>query len=527
MINFRYRTLRKLGEGGGGEVYLVEDVLKERRQSAMKILHGESRSDPGADEQFRNEVSILAALRHPNLVRVSDFGMIRHSDDATLQGRRFFTMEYLQGPNAGEWWRHHRGEHDGPLQLKHIVLQALGVLAYVHQRGIIHFDIKPENLLLISSGRVDDQFPLLKLTDFGFSAAQNAALEFPLRGTLEYTAPELLRHEAFDNRVDLYSLGATVYHLIEDRCPFEAGDPVELIKKVLTAEPEFHRCEEEEYSSMLPLVTNLLQKDPAHRYRSAGIAAQVFLGNDKDAAALAVDRLPRPGFVGREKEKELIGSAIAPLHNGPQADPCVAIVVEGPEGIGKTALLNEMAQVARATDVPVFEVTVQEQDPPFGAVLSLLPLLRAEAMSRSGAGIELAERFAEVVGGESGPEDARAGELRVNWMRDRDKVADTLARFLNQVSSLFPLILIVDDAHLLDPESEEVLRIAFRDARPGRLLLLAALRGERKLTVPARHIRLEELDARAVSAMSASTLSSAELSELLGIRLHQLYGGLP
>ena len=527
VINFRYRTLGKLGEGGGGEVYLVEDTLKECRQSAMKILHGGDRSDPVADEQFRNEISVLAALHHPNLVRVSDFGMIRHCDDAALKGRRFFTMEYLQGSTAGEWWRIHRGQHDGAVQLKHFVLQALGVLSYVHQRGIIHFDIKPENLLLISGGKDDDQFPLLKLTDFGFSAGPDTTLEFPLRGTLEYTAPELLRHETFDNRVDLYSLGATVYHLIEDRCPFEAGDPVELIKKVLSTEPEFRRCREKEYSSLLPLVRNLLQEDPGHRYTSAGEAARVLLDNDPDARTLTVDRLPRPGFVGREKEKDLIGAAIASLRGDPAGNPCGAIVIEGPEGIGKTALLNEMASVSLAADVPVFDVAVPQHDLPFGAVLSLVPLLRAEGMSRSVEAGKLMDRFAAVIGGGSGVEDAPAKELQVIWMREKDKAVDALARWISRMSSLFPLVLIVDDADLLDAESGEVLRIASRDARPGRLLLLAAAHGEASLTAGARHIRLEELDARSVSAMSASTLLPVELSEILGIRLHQLYGGLP
>ena len=209
MINYRYDILKKLGEGGSGEVYLVEDTLKQRQKSAMKILHGEDQSDRVADQQFRNEVSVLATLHHPNLVRVFDFGMIRHCDDSTLQGRRFFTMEYIQGLTAKEWWQNLRTQQDGVVQLRHVVLQVLGVLSYVHRQGIIHFDVKPENLLLISSGDEDDRFPLLKLTDFGFSVGQDAILEFSLRGTLEYTAPELLRREAFDHRVDLYSLGAT------------------------------------------------------------------------------------------------------------------------------------------------------------------------------------------------------------------------------------------------------------------------------------------------------------------------------
>lgn len=527
MINYRYRILKKLGEGGSGEVYLVEDTLSPHRQSAMKILYGGDRSDRAVVDQFRNEVSVLAALHHPSLVRVFEFGTIRHCDDPALQGRYFFTMECVNGSTALEWWRTRRTRHDRIAQLKHIVLQALGVLSYVHRQGIVHFDIKPENLLLLSSGENDDHFPLLKVMDFGFSGKQNAALEFPLRGTLEYTAPELLRHESFDHRVDLYSLGVTVYHLIEDRCPFEAGDPVELIKKVLTAEPEFHRCASPEYSSLLPLVTNLLQKDPAHRYKSAAEAAAVLRIDDRGTTPLGSDRLSKPGFVGREKEKELIGSAIVALQDEPAGNPSVAIVVAGPEGIGKTALLNEMVRIARATDVPVFEVSVLQRHLPFSGILSLLPLLRAEAMSRSVEGRTLTRRFAEVIDGRSGSENEPATEVQANWLREKDKVVEAQARFINQVSLLFSCLLIVDDAHLLDPESEEVLRIASRDARPGRLMVLAAVRGDGWPAVPGHCLQLEELDARCVSAMSTSTLSPVEMSTLLGDRLYQVYGGSP
>jgi tetratricopeptide (TPR) repeat protein/tRNA A-37 threonylcarbamoyl transferase component Bud32 len=527
MINHRYNILKKLGEGGGGEVFLVEDTLKQRQQLAMKILRQQDQSDAAVDEQFRNEVSMLATLHHPNLVRMFDFGIVRHAVEPVQRGRRFFTMEYIHGLTAKEWWRDLRTYQDRVVQLKHFVLQALGVLSYVHRQGIIHFDVKPENLLLISSGDKDDRFPLLKLTDFGFSAKQDATLEFSLRGTLEYTAPELLRRETFDHRIDLYSLGATVYHLIEDRCPFEASDPVELIKKVLTRAPEFHRCAEQEYSSMLSLLTNLLQKDPARRCQSAGEAARVVLKDDPGATALAFDRLPKPGFVGREREKEQITSAVASLGKDAVGNAHVAILVSGPEGIGKTALLSEMARFVRAADIPVLEMTIFHRDVPFGAILSLLPLLRAEVMSRSAEGIELAEKFADVVGGGSGLDDSHAKELRGNWMRERDKVVEAQARFINQISLLFPLVLIVDDAHLLDPESEEVLRIVSRDARPGRLLLLAAMRGEGSLKVPTHHIHLDELDASCVSAMSTSTLSPGEVSESIGNRLYRLYGGTP
>jgi tetratricopeptide (TPR) repeat protein len=527
MINYRYHKLQKLGEGGSGEVYLVEDTLNQRRQCAMKILHGETQSDRGIVAQFRNEVSILVTLHHPNLVRVFDFGTIRESDDPALRGRPFFTMECVIGQTALEWWRTQGSRRDHVARLHNIIRQALGALAYVHRQGIIHFDIKPENLLVLSGGEDGDSFPLVKVTDFGFSSRQEATLEFPLRGTLEYTAPELLRHEGFDHRLDLYSLGVTMYHLIEDRCPFEADDPVELIKNVLTTEPEWHRCADREYSSVLPIVAKLLQKDPALRYNSAADAAADLPSGERSAVSLSYDRLSKPAFVGREEERDLIGSAIATLGNT-SADTCAAtLVIAGPEGIGKTALLNEMVRLARGRDIPVFEMSVLRRELPFGGILSLFAFLKAEAMSRSIEGRDLMLKYAEVLDGGTESKDAHTEGVQAVWLRQRDRVIEVQARCINQVSSLFPFVIVVDDAHLLDSESQEVLRAAWRDARPGRLLILAAVRGDVWREVPGPRIQLEELDAHCVSAMSASALPSTEVSEVLGGRLYQVYGGSP
>jgi tetratricopeptide (TPR) repeat protein len=148
-------------------------------------------------------------------------------------------------------------------------------------------------------------------------------------------------------------------------------------------------------------------------------------------------------------------------------------------------------------------------------------------MSRSAEGIELAERFADVIGDGSGLDDSRTNEMRGDWIREREKVLEVQARFITRASLLFPLMIIVDDAHLLDPESEEVLRISLRDARPGQLLLLAAMHGESSLKISTHHIQLDELDADCVSAMSTSTLFSAEVGEVVGNRVYHLYGGTP
>jgi hypothetical protein len=462
MINHRYHIVRKLGEGGSGQVFLVEDTLKQHRQSAMKILHQEEGSEGVAAEQFKREVSILATLNHPNMVRVFDFGIVRQAADRSLKGCRFLTMEYVHGVTADAWCRGLHSDRERALHLTHVVLQALEVLAYVHRQGIIHFDIKPDNLLLMPGGEKANGLPLLKLTDFGFSIKNDGPHEFPLRGTLEYTAPELLRREPFDHRIDLYSLGATLYQLMEDRCPFEAGEAVELIKKVLTTEPEFRRSAGVSFAPLLPLLQRLLQKDPTHRFPSAREATRVLLTGAEKTSATVFDHVAKPGFVGREDEKKRIGGAISSLGMDRPEKPEVAILILGPEGFGKTALLAEMVRSARASDVPVMEASTSTLEVPFGAVLPMLGLLRAEVRSRSDDGVELIEKFGDVIDEQSPVRAGGSHEGQSRWMLERDKTIESQARFIIQASLLFPFMLVVDDVDLLDSESTEVLKIAVR-----------------------------------------------------------------
>lgn len=524
MINHRYNVLRKLGEGGSGEVFLVEDSLKQRQQLAMKILHPADSSDDSADEQFRNEVSVLATLHHPNLVRMFDFGVVHHATEPAQKGRRFFTMEHLEGQNALQWCQSLRSDEERVIHIGHILLQTLGVLSYIHRQGILHFDIKPENLLLIPAAGEEGGLPLMKLVDFGFSVKQEHPLDLPLRGTVEYTAPELLRHEAFDHRIDLYSLGATLFHLIEDRCPFEARDPVELIKKVLTTQPDFQRSSQEIYSQFVLLMRNLLEKDPARRFPSAKEAARPLLSAGQQSNILPFELAVKPLFVDREKEKEQIGSAIALLERGRGDMGVVAFAITGPEGIGKTALLTELVRYAKTKDIPVLEVSITQRDVPFGSIRSLLLLLRAEVLSRSEDGQLLAAKHIDVIDGGLGQ---NAMKLQGEWMQEREKVIEAQARFIHQSSFLFPFMIVVDNADQLDAESAAVLRVASRDAQPGRFLLLASERGDGNVLGLVRRIQLGELEAGNVSEMATSVLSSTMVGEAIGSRVYQLYGGSP
>ena len=512
MINYRYEIVSRLGEGGSGEVFLVEDVLKRGQRYAIKILF----RPEDADIQFLNEISLLTTLRHPGLLRVFDSGTIRHADETGLEGRRFFTMEHIQGLDVLRFYQDISND-DGRVSFLHnIVAQSLDVLSYIHHRGIVHFDVKPENLLLLSQTGQDESRPQLKLTDFGFSVRHKHGDDLSLRGTLEYTAPELLRGQPYDHRIDLYSLGATLFHLVEGRCPFEASSSVDLIKKVLTSEPSFERLSDHRFKNILGVVQGLLQRDAAKRFPSAGEARQVFVSS----SGYMQDRefVAKPAFVGREKELDAIASGTPWFR---EENSHSAIILSGPEGIGKTALIEELVHRIRAQEIPVFEMDSIEGGIPFEGIAGILPILEAEVLSRTGTNQSIA-RYSEIIEACS-----TSGAARKGLIDERERLVESVARAFVESANLFPFTLIADNAEGLDKESREILLTVARDAKRGTVLLLVAEREPEFHIEGALHINLGELDEGRVIQMASSVIDDGDLGEVVGKKLFGHFGGVP
>ena len=175
----RYRLLNILKETDTTAVYQVWDAVDDREE-ALKILRSEL-SGTQQILQFRSEVATLAGLNHPNVVRIFDFGLLQ---------KRFpyFSMEYVEGKRLPEIFD--GSDWDG---LIGVALQAAIGLQHIHQRGIIHFDLKPSNLLVDAEGK-------LKITDFGVAAEASDLFDRRIRGTFHYMAPEVLRQEEVDAR---------------------------------------------------------------------------------------------------------------------------------------------------------------------------------------------------------------------------------------------------------------------------------------------------------------------------------------
>lgn len=523
MINFRYKIVRPLGSGGSGEVFLVKDLLQSDFHSAMKILHPPGQSGSLDDDQFRNEVGILMALRHPNLVRIYDVGTIQSATNPALTSRRFYTMDYLEGRDALQAVMELTSDASRAEFLESLLLQALGVLHYVHGQGVIHFDVKPENLMVIGSGV---GAITLKLTDFGFGKQQDAGEKSQIpetRGTIAYTAPELLRGEPADSRVDLYSLGATFFHLLDGCPPFESSESVELIKAALTQEPVFRKATGPESDRLRAVITGLMHKDPRRRFTSARDAANALMEGKPENAGLHVLFAARPPFVGRSLELRTFEQALAELSHG--VTPGASIAVIGEEGIGKSSLLERAAGIARRFDIQVFTAT-PESEIPFGGILPLIALLRADMQSRPDVGTGVMKKYGHIFDIVTGD---KTGSRSPEWFRDPEKYTDQIARLIAECSAITPLVIIADDADRLDAQSLGVLRAVVLYGSKSRLLVLASESGGSANTLSGFRdsLLLQELDREAVEKMTEVVFGDGSRGRELGARFFELYGGSP
>jgi serine/threonine-protein kinase len=207
LIAGRYELEKLVGSGGMSNVFRAHDRLLERTV-ALKILHEQYTRDEDYVERFRREARAVAKLAHPNIVTVIDRG--------EQDGRQFIVFEYVDGPNLKDLTR------NGPLEMHEAIgltLQVARALSFAHDRGLVHRDVKPQNVLLNEDGQA-------KVTDFGIARSldvQGVTQTGTVLGTSDYIAPEQARGQKVDPKTDIYSLGAVLYELLVGEVPF-SGD---------------------------------------------------------------------------------------------------------------------------------------------------------------------------------------------------------------------------------------------------------------------------------------------------------------
>jgi serine/threonine protein kinase len=250
-----YRLIRRIGEGGMGEVYLAEQ-LSMHRTVAIKILHQKWADDEEFRKRFLLEARAAGKLSHPNIIQVFDVGK--------YQGLYYFSMEYIDGVTVDDLIR-----HDGPIALEKVIditLQVCEALEYLSEQGIVHRDIKPANIMVMKDGTV-------KLADFGF--IQQAVVDRELMqegttiGTPDYISPEQARGERdLDVRSDIYSLGASVYHMLAGKTMYTGSCSTVMRAHLDVQPPDLKALRSDIPERLVEIVDKMTTKSPIDRYQS-------------------------------------------------------------------------------------------------------------------------------------------------------------------------------------------------------------------------------------------------------------------
>lgn len=254
-LDGRYEIIEIIGVGGMAVVYKAFDNI-DNRIVAVKILKDEFLTNEEFRRRFKNESKAIAVLSHPNIVKVYD---VSYGD--RLQ---YIVMEYVEGITLKEYI-----EQQGVIDTReavYFVTQILRALQHAHDKGIVHRDIKPQNIMLISDGTI-------KVTDFGiarFSRSETKTMTETAIGSVHYISPEQAKGSVTDSKSDLYSVGVVLYEMLTGKLPFQSDNPVSVALMHLQKDPLRPR----QLNPNLPvgleqIIMRAMQKNPNDRYQSA------------------------------------------------------------------------------------------------------------------------------------------------------------------------------------------------------------------------------------------------------------------
>ncbi len=295
LVAGRYRVLKPLGEGGMGQVYLAVHEAIEK-QVAVKVLRREYSEKPDIVARFQQEAVSASRIKHPNVLNVFDFGQLDN-------GCFFLAMEFLEGNDLADELTRHR--LIDPQRGVRIALQICRALAAAHSRGVVHRDMKPENVFL---QRFGDGEEIIKIVDFGIAqlrSTEEAAASQPKRrrltrtgmifGTPEYMAPEQAAGKNADLRVDVYATGIILYEMFTGAVPFTG----ETFMAVLAAHlneptpPMTSLCPDLQISTeMQQVILRALLKDPDQRFQSMGELSSAIIATPEGSSIGRMGSIP-------------------------------------------------------------------------------------------------------------------------------------------------------------------------------------------------------------------------------------------
>lgn len=498
----RYVLQERLGSGGMGTVYRAYDRLLGREVALKRIVEdaGENWGDSTDGKEFRTslarEFKLAATLRHPNIVQLLDYGFDELREP-------YFTMELLHSPRT---FLEACADQSLDYRLD-LFVQMLQALAYVHQRGIIHHDLKPANVMVVA-----DQ---VKLLDFGLATLHERALgdeEQLTAGTLAYMAPEILAGANGDATSDLYAAAMMAYEVFAGGHPFTLHHAPTLLREIMTVVPDPDSMDVP--ISLALVIWRMLAKDPRDRYSSAvevirainrtGIRQYAVESEATRESFLQASRL-----VSREEEMRYLSAA---LDTARQSGGRL-ILIAGESGVGKSRLLDELRTLAMVRGVIV--VRAQASEVASRAFDLWQPVLRWLCLVADGLSDVEVALIRRVV-----PDVDRLLDRELPGLAAPDILPEALLQELAQwivrvaSSSSTPLLMLLDDLQWAGSESLRLL-IYLKDSLPSLPLLIVGTYRDseaerlRDIVQGVEVLRLPRLDRRGIEALSEAMLGEA------------------
>ncbi len=458
-IHNRYRVIQELSHEGMGQVLRVADTWREDKQLTLKLIRADWLNEP----TFRYEFAALCQLKHPNLITVYDFGFIPETQ------HYFYTMDSIEGETLRDYAARQRATHPNDFTwLYPVAVQLCRVLHYIHTRGLIHYDVRPTNILITPREQV-------KLMDFGLVGEARGATSLRIRGMPEYVAPEVIRGEAVDARADLYALGVTLYECVTGRLPFADDSRLTVLRHHLETQPPPPR----HFTDAVPdglqhIILKLLAKEPQQRYPHANAVVQAInavsgLDFPLETSETRLGYVQSIFCVGRETELTSLQDCLA---RAVQGEPGFALIT-GVEGVGKSRLLRELRLRAQLQGFIVIEARPSaETQSPLGLWTAVIrEVLRYQRLTPEESlrwyGPLLARLLPEL-------ETVTLPDLPPVLEDSRAALFRLLSRILTSLD--WPLVILLDDVHEADTESCEFFTDLLTTLTYGRLLIALALR---------------------------------------------------
>lgn len=512
----RYAIVDKIGAGGAGVVYRVRDEVSGRVVAFKQLLSAKAGKRRRTMEAlFEREYHTLVRLKHPRIIEVYDYGV-------TPEGP-YYTMELLDGSDLGQLGR--LPYTDVCRHLRDVASS----LALVHAQRLVHRDVSPRNIRLTDDGTA-------RLLDFGALSPFGTHAE--IIGTPQFMAPEILYQLPLDPRTDLYSLGAVGYFCLTGRPAFATNNVNQL--------PQLWQSPPVPPSALVPevpaelerLILSMLSQDPLGRPETAAAVIDQLtvigrLSPEPHERAEQSYFLSSP-IVGRSTQIEWIGKRIEQALEGKGSE----VLVEGPAGIGKTRLVNELCLSGTLKGAVALRVDAESTPASFGVALALARQLleacpesaRRAAEPHAAVLQKLAPELADGLG------EPVSGMIVSDPADRRVRLQSALREWFLAVSHEKPLLVAVDNLHAADDDSASFLVALGRERRHSRLLVLTTVRtGEsvgdngaiRMLWERSQRVKLPSLDASSCEVLANGLFGGAANAGRAGHLLWQRSGGVP